>query len=34
MGGNKVFAFYMGFFYLTDQTPWGLAQKINIKLKK
>ena len=34
MGGNKVFALYMVFLDLPDQTPWGLAQKVNIELKK
>jgi hypothetical protein len=34
MGENRIFSLYMFFFYLTDQTPLGLAQKVDIELKE
>ena len=33
IGGNKIFALYTGFLGLLDQTPLGLAQKVDIELK-
>jgi hypothetical protein len=33
-GGNEIFALYKFFLDLPDQTLLGLAQKVNIELKK